>query len=398
MSFVIPAAQPLLLIEGNLSAVEALTPTVRKTALNPVHRQMGAKMVEFNGWDMPVEYPSAGGIIVEHNAVRTGVGIFDVSHMGDIRLAGPGALAAVQHISMNDASRLAIGQAQYSALLYPQGTFVDDVIVHRLSEDEYLLVINAGTREKDFNWVRDNTRGFDCAVENLSDDFTQIAIQGPKGVNLLQKLTDADLSAVKFYWVTRGTVCGLKNILIARTGYTAEDGFEIYIPADETTSAMVWNRVLEAGKEFGVVPCGLGARNTLRLEGKLPLYGHEISDTINVWEAGLDRFCKMEKPEFVGREALEKAKATGVRRMLVGIEMMERGIARDGYRVLDNGGREIGYVTSGSYAPFLKKNIALVYVPMEVANLGTEVKIEIRGQGVKAMIVPTPFYKRPKKQ
>ncbi len=223
----------------------------------------------------------------------------------------PGALAAVQHISMNDASKLAIGQAQYSALLYPQGTFVDDVIVHRLGEEEYLLVINAGTREKDFNWVRDNTRGFDCKVENLSDDFTQIAIQGPKGVNLLQKLTDADLSAVKFYWVTRGTVCGLKNILIARTGYTAEDGFEIYIPADEATSARVWNEVLEAGKEFGVVACGLGSRNTLRLEGKLPLYGHEISDTINVWEAGLDRFCKMDKPEFIGREALEKAKAGG---------------------------------------------------------------------------------------
>jgi aminomethyltransferase len=260
-----------------------------------------------------------------------------------------------------------------------------------------LLVINAGTREKDFSWVRDNTRGFDCAVENLSDDFTQIAIQGPKGVNLLQKLTDADLSSVKFYWVTRGTVCGLKNILIARTGYTAEDGFEIYVPADEATSAMVWNKVLEAGKEFGVVPCGLGARNTLRLEGKLPLYGHEISDTINVWEAGLDRFCKMEKSEFVGRDALEKAKATGVKRMLVGIEMMERGIARDGYRVLDNSGCEMGYVTSGSYAPFLKKNIALVYVPTEVANLGAEVRIDIRGQGVKAMIVPTPFYKRPKK-
>ena len=396
MSFIIPAAQSLLLIEGNLPAVEATTPTVRKTALNPVHRQMGAKMVEFNGWDMPVEYPSAGGIIAEHNAVRNGVGIFDVSHMGDIRLAGPGALAAVQHISMNDASRLSIGQAQYSALLYPQGTFVDDVIVHRLGDDEYLLVINAGTREKDFNWVRDNTRGFDCRVENLSDDFTQIAIQGPKGVNLLQKLTDVDLSAVKFYWVTRGTVCGLKNILIARTGYTAEDGFEIYIPADEATSAIVWNKVLEAGQEFGVVPCGLGSRNTLRLEGKLPLYGHEISDTINVWEAGLDRFCKMEKPEFVGRDALEKAK-TSVKRMLVGVEMVERGIARDGYRVLDSGGREIGYVTRGSYAPFLKKNIALAYVPIEFANLGTELKIEIRGQGVKAMIVPTPFYKRPKK-
>ena len=272
---------------------------------------MGAKMVEFNGWEMPVEYPSAGGIMAEHNAVRTRVGIFDVSHMGDIRLAGPQALAAVQHISMNDASRLAIGQAQYSALLYPEGTFVDDVVVHRLGEDEYLLVINAGTREKDFGWVKDNTRQFNCKVENLSDDFTQIAIQGPKAVNLLQKLTDADLSAVKFYWVTRGTVCGLKNTLIARTGYTGEDGFEIYVPSDEATSARVWNEILEAGKEFGVVPCGLGARNTLRLEAKLPLYGHEISDTINVWEAGLDRFCKMEKPDFIGREALEKAKAQG---------------------------------------------------------------------------------------
>jgi aminomethyltransferase len=385
------------LIEEKVSAAEITTPVIRKTALNAVHRQMGAKMVEFNGWDMPVEYPSAGGIIAEHNAVRSGVGIFDVSHMGDIRLHGPEALAAVQHISMNDASRLAIGQAQYSAMLYPQGTFVDDVIVHRLGEEDYLLVINAGTREKDVNWVRDNTRQFKCKVENLSDDFTQIAIQGPKGVDLLQKLTDANLSAVKFYWVTRGTVCGLKNILIARTGYTSEDGFEIYVPADEATSAMVWNKVLEAGKEFGVVPCGLGARNTLRLEGKLPLYGHEISDTINVWEAGLDRFCKMEKPEFIGREALEKAKATGAKRTLVGLEMVERGIARDGYKVLEDNGHEIGYVTSGSYAPFLKKNIALAYVPPEFGSVGATVKVEIRGQGVKAQVVPTPFYKRPKK-
>src|SRR4051794_26640692 len=360
---------------------------------------MGAKMVEFNGWDMPVEYPAAigGGIIAEHMAVRTRAGIFDVSHMGDIKLAGREALPAVQHISMNDASRLAIGQAQYSALLYPEGTFVDDVIVHRLGEDEYLLVINAGTREKDFNWVRDNTRQFDCAVDNLSDDFTQIAIQGPKAVDLLQKLTDADLSAVKFYWVTRGTVCGLKNTLIGRTGYTAEDGFEIYIPADEATSARVWNEILAAGKEFGVVPCGLGARNTLRLEGKLPLYGHEISDTINVWEAGLDRFCKMEKPEFIGRDALENARASGLKRTLVGLEMVERGIARDGYKVLDDSGREIGYVTSGSPAPFLKKNIALAYVPLEFSTIGSTVRVEIRGQGVKAQIVQTPFYKRLKK-
>jgi aminomethyltransferase len=382
-----------------LSVVETTIPAVRKTALNAVHRQMGAKMVDFNGWDMPVEYPAAigCGIINEHMAVRTGVGIFDVSHMGDIRLAGPQALGAVQHISMNDASRLAVGQAQYSALLYPQGTFVDDVIVHRLGEDEYLLVINAGTREKDFNWVRDNTLQFDCKVENLSDDFTQIAIQGPKAVDVLQKLTDANLSAVKFYWVTRGTVCGLKNILIARTGYTAEDGFEIYVPADEATSARVWNEILSAGKEFGLVPCGLGARNTLRLEGKLPLYGHEISDTINVWEAGLDRFCKMEKPEFVGRAALEKARAGGLTRSLVGMEMIERGIARDGYKVLDGAGREIGYVTSGSPAPFLKKNIALAYVPAEFTAVGGAVKVEIRGQGVGAQVVPTPFYKRPKK-
>ena len=212
-----------------MSAAEVTTPLVRKTALNAVHRQMGAKMVEFSGWDMPVEYPASvgGGIVSEHMAVRNRVGIFDVSHMGDIRLAGREALAAVQHISMNDASRLATGQAQYSALLYPNGTFVDDVIVHRLNEEEYLLVINAGTREKDFDWVRDNTRNFDCKVEHLSDQFTQIAIQGPKAVDLLQKLTDADLSAVKFYWVARGTVCGLKDILMGRTGYTAEDGLEL---------------------------------------------------------------------------------------------------------------------------------------------------------------------------
>jgi aminomethyltransferase len=376
-----------------LSPVET-TPAVRKTALNSVHRKLGAKMVDFNGWDMPVEY---SGIIAEHMAVRSGAGIFDVSHMGDVRLAGPDALAAVQHISMNDASRLAIGQAQYSALLYPPGTFVDDVIVHRLDEEEYLLVINAGTREKDFNWVRDNTRQFNCRVDNLSDDFTQIAIQGPKGVDVLQKLTDADLASVKFYWVTRGAVCGLKNTLIARTGYTGEDGFEIYVPSDEPTSARVWNEVLEAGRELGATPCGLGARNTLRLEAKLPLYGHEISDTINVWEAGLDRFCKMEKPEFIGRQSLGRAKASPITRILVGLEMIERGIARDSYKVLDLAGKEIGYVTSGSYAPFLKKNIALAYVPPEISAVGSELLVEIRGAGVKAKIVPTPFYKKPKK-
>jgi aminomethyltransferase len=347
---------------------------------------------------MPVEYPSSGGLIAEHLAVRTGVGIFDVSHMGDIRVVGPQALEAVQHITMNDAAKLAIGQAQYSALLYPQGTIVDDVIVHKLADNDYFFVINAGTREKDHSWVRENCKGFNCQVEILSDDFTQIAIQGPKGVSTLQKLTDVDLSQVKFYWLTHGTVCGLKKIMIARTGYTAEDGFEIYVPADPATSAMVWNKVMEAGKEFGVVACGLGARNTLRLEGRLALYGHEISDTITPLEAGLDKWLKLEKPEFTGKAALDKQKTEGLKRTLVGIEMVERGIARDGYKVLDMAGKEVGCVTSGSYAPFLKKNIALAYVPPQLAANDTELKVEIRGQGVKAKVAPTPFYKRPKKQ
>jgi aminomethyltransferase len=379
-----------------VSATVEVTPA-RKTALNNVHRQMGAKMVEFSGWDMPVEYPKVGGLVAEHMAVRSGVGVFDVSHMGDIRVHGPQALAAIQFMTMNDASKLATGQCQYSALLYPQGTFVDDVIVHKMGDTDYLLVINAGTREKDFNWVRDQAKGFDCKVENLSDNYTQIAIQGPKGVNTLQKLTDVDLSTVKFYWFTHGTVCGLPNILIARTGYTAEDGFEIYVPTDEATSARVWNAVMDAGKEFGIVPCGLGSRNTLRLEGKLPLYGHEISDTITVWEAGLDRFIKMEKGDFTGRAALEKQKQEGVKRLLVGLENVDRGIPRDGYKVFDLGGKEIGYVTSGSPAPFLKKNIALAYVPVELSAVDTEVAVEIRGQKVKCKVVPTPFYKRPKK-
>jgi glycine cleavage system T protein (aminomethyltransferase) len=380
-----------------LSSSLETTPAIRKTALNAVHRGMGARMVEFNGWEMPVEYPATGGLIAEHLAVRIRAGIFDVSHMGDIRIAGPQAVEATQHITMNDASRLAIGQAQYSALLYPQGTFVDDVIVHRLGEREFLLVINAGTREKDFNWVHENVRGFNCTAENLSDDFTQIAIQGPRAQELLQQLTDADLGGVKFYWFTHGTLCGLKSILIARTGYTAEDGFEIYVPADEATSARVWNEVLKAGREFNALPCGLGARNTLRLEGRLPLYGHEISESINVWEAGLDRFCKMEKGDFVGRSALERARAAGLKRTLAGLEMVERGIARDGYKVLDEGGREVGYVTSGSHAPFLKKNIAVAYVPPSLAEVGTQLRVEIRGQGVGAKVVPTPFYRRPKK-
>jgi aminomethyltransferase len=376
------------------------TTALRKTALNPVHRRMAAKMVDFGGWDMPVEYPATGGLIAEHMAVRTGVGVFDVSHMGDILIesAAPGgALAAVQHISMNDASKLAIGQAHYSALLYREGTFVDDVIVHRLGDETYLLVINAGTREKDFNWVRDNVRDFACIPTDIGDRYSQIAIQGPRGVDVLAKLTNADLAGIKIYWFTHGIVCGLPDTLIARTGYTGEDGFEIYVPSDEGTSEMVWARVLEAGKEFGILPCGLGARNTLRLESKMALYGHEISDTINVFEAALDRYCKMEKGDFIGRESLAKVKAGGLRRILVGLEMVERGIARDGYKIFSEAGKEIGYVTSGSPAPFLKKNIALAYVPPEQSGVGNTVLVEVRAQKLKAQVVSTPFYKRSKK-
>ena len=373
---------------------------LRKTPLNAVHRRLGAKMVNFGGWDMPVEYPSSGGLVAEHKAVRGSVGVFDVSHMGDIRVrtgrSVGGALAAVQHLSMNDASKLAVGQAHYSALLYPQGTFVDDVIVHRLGEDDFLLVINAGTREKDVSWVLENTKDFDCVVEDLSDTYTQLAIQGPRAIDVMRKLTDANLEVVKNYWFTHGTVCGLQDILIARTGYTGEDGFEIYVPSDKATSEEVWTRVMDAGRESGIIPCGLGARNTLRLEAKMALYGHEISDTINVWEAGLDRYCKMDKGDFIGRAALERAKAAGLTRTLVGIEMVDRGIARDEYCCCSEAGEAIGVVTSGSPSPTLGKNIALAYVPPAMSALGTTVYVQIRGQRYKAQVVPTPFYKRPK--
>lgn len=358
-------------------------------------------MVNFGGWDMPVEYPATGGLVAEHKAVRAGVGMFDVSHMGDIRISTGhkhgGALAAVQHLTMNDAAKLAVGQAQYSAMLYPAGTFVDDVIVHRLGEDDFLLVINAGTREKDINWVRENVAGFDCKVEELSDAYTQLAIQGPRAVEVLAKLTDANLSQIKNYWFTHGSVCGLKNILIARTGYTGEDGFEIYVPSDVATSEAVWNKVMDAGSECGIIPCGLGCRNTLRLEAKMALYGHEISESINVWEAGLERYCKMEKGEFVGRVQLQRSKDSGVSRTLVGLEMVDRGIARDEYRCLNEDGDPIGVITSGSPSPTLGKNIALAYVRPSMAAIGTAIYVEIRAQKARAQVVATPFYKRARK-
>jgi aminomethyltransferase len=377
-----------------------VTPELKKTALNSTHRALKAKMVDFGGWDMPVEYPCpGGGLIAEHMAVRTGVGLFDVSHMGEIQFRGPGALAAVQHITMNDASRLKDGQAHYSALLTPQGTFVDDILVHRLGENDYLLVVNAGTKDKDYAWIRKQVGTWPgIHINDYSSYYSQLALQGPRALETLQKLTKVDLASIKNYWFTWGQVAGVHNVLIARTGYSGEDGFEVYIPSDEATTVKVWNELLAAGAEFGIRPCGLGARNTLRLEAGMSLYGHEISEEINVWEGGLDRWLKLDKGEFIGREALSAVQASGgPKRKIIGLEMVDRGIGRDGYPVLDLEGKEIGVVTSGSPAPFLKTNIAMALVPAEVAAGGGDVLVQVRANPVRAKQVPIPFYKRAKK-
>ena len=385
-----------------MSTADAATAApLKKTPLNATHRALKAKMVDFGGWDMPVEYPCpGGGLIAEHLAVRTAVGIFDVSHMGEIQFRGPGALAAIQHITMNDASRLKDGQAHYSALLTPQGAFVDDILVHRLGQNDYLLVVNAGTKDKDYAWIRQQVGTWPSIhISDYSSFYSQLALQGPRALETLQKLTKVDLAAIKNYWFTWGQVAGIHNVLIARTGYSGEDGFEVYIPADEATSEKMWNALLEAGQEFGIRPCGLGARNTLRLEAGMSLYGHEISDEINVFEAGLDRWLKLDKGAFLGRDALLAIQASGgPTRKLIGLEMVDRGIARDGYTVLDLEGKAVGAVTSGSPAPFLKTNIALALVQAATAASAQDVLIQVRpNQQARARQVPLPFYRRVKK-
>jgi aminomethyltransferase len=377
-----------------------VAPALKRTALNATHRALKAKMVDFGGWDMPVEYPGpGGGLIAEHVAVRTGVGLFDVSHMGEIQFRGPGSLAAIQHITMNDVSRLKDGQAHYSALLTPQGAFVDDILVHRLSENDYLLVVNAGTKDKDYAWIRQQVGGWaGIHITDYSSYYSQLALQGPRALETLQKLTKVDLAAIRNYWFTWGQVAGIHNVLIARTGYSGEDGFEVYIPSDEATTVKMWNALMEAGEEFGIRPCGLGARNTLRLEAGMSLYGHEISEDINVLEGGLDRWLKLDKGAFIGRDALLAVQASGgAKRKIVGLEMTERGIARDGYPVLDLEGREIGVITSGSPAPFLKTNIAMALVPAEIAAGDSDLLVQVRANQVRAKRVALPFYKRPKK-
>jgi aminomethyltransferase len=372
----------------------------KKTALNATHRALKAKMVDFGGWDMPVEYPCpGGGLIAEHMAVRTGVGLFDVSHMGEIQFRGPGALAAVQHITMNDASKLQDGQAHYSALLTPSGAFVDDILVHRLGPNDYLLVVNAGTKDKDFAWIyRQVGRWPGIHLSDYSSYYSQLALQGPRSLETLAKLTRVDLAAIRNYHFVWGTVAGIFNTLIARTGYSGEDGFELYISADEPTTAKMWDALLDAGAEFGIRPCGLGARNTLRIEAGMSLYGHEISEDINAFEAGLTRWLKLDKGDFIGRDALLAVQAEGgPKRKIVGLEMVDRGIARDSYPVLSLSGDPIGIITSGSPAPFLKTNIAMALVPTGVAESGSDVLVDVRGNRVRAKQVPLPFYKRPKK-
>jgi aminomethyltransferase len=363
-------------------------PSLLVTPLNSVHRALGAKMVDFGGWDMPVQY---SGIIDEHNAVRNAVGLFDVSHMGELEIRGPEAGKLTDYVTTNNVSKLKIGQAHYSGLLYEHGGFVDDILVHKVADDHFFLCVNASNQDKDFEHIRSMNR-FDAQVENNGEKYAQLAIQGPKARATLQKLTPVDLSAIKYYWFTDGGVSGTPA-RIAHTGYTGEDGFEIYVPPSE--AVRMWNLVMEAGAEFGIKPAGLGARNTLRLEAKMALYGHEIDASISPLEAELDWIVKLEKGEFVGRQALLKQKENGLTRKLVGFEMRGRGIGRDGYEVCLNG-VPAGWVTSGSPSPTLNKNIGLCYLPIAEAQTGKAIQIMIRNQPVDAVTVETPFYKRAK--
>lgn len=343
-------------------------------------------MVDFGGWDMPVQY---SGVLDEHHTVRKAVGLFDVSHMGEIEITGSDAFALTNYISTNNAAKLKVGQAHYSGLLYSHGGFVDDILVHKVADDHYFICVNASNQEKDFAHIVEQNK-FNAKVENAGPRYSQLAIQGPRAIDTLQKLTRTDLAAIKYYHFTDGEVDGV-HARIARTGYTGEDGFEIYIGNDQ--AAAMWDRLLDAGADFGIKPCGLGARNTLRLEAKMALYGHEIDASINPFEADLAWIVKMDKGDFVGRQALEKVLHDGIKRKLVGFEMTGRGIGRDGYEVRQNG-VPAGWVTSGGPAPTLSKNIGMCYLPVADAVPGREIEVMVRNQPVPAVTVPTPFYKR----
>lgn len=360
---------------------------MKKTRLNPNHKKLGAKMIEFFGWEMPVEY---SGIIDEHLAVRHEAGLFDVSHMGEILITGKDALAFVQFLTPNDVSRLAVNQAQYTALTTPQGTFVDDLLIYCLASDRYFLVVNAANAEKDYQWILSHKASYDVEAENASDLYTQMALQGRRAAEILKPLTDVKLDELKSFWASWGKVAG-KEGMISRTGYTGEDGFEIYTLSPEP--GVIWEAILDAGKPLGLLPVGLGARDTLRLEAKLMLYGNDIDETTTVLEADLKWIVKLQKGDFLGREVLLKQSEEGIQKKIVGFELMDRGIARPHYPVFING-KKISEVRSGTFSPFLKKSIGLVYLPLEKTGAGQEFEVGIRDKKVKARVIPTPFYKR----
>jgi len=362
--------------------------TLKKTPLNARHRSLGARMVEYAGWDMPVEY---SGIVDEHLAVRTRAGLFDVSHMGEIEIAGSDALKAVQHITTNDASRLAIGQAHYSALPTPAGTFVDDVLTYRLADDHYMFVVNAANIVKDFTWITSQIAGIgDAVAVNTSSRYALLALQGPVAREVLQPLTGVNLADIKYYWFTTGEIAGVRGT-ISRTGYTGEDGYEVFVPPAQ--AERVWDAILQAGRGAGVVPTGLGARDTLRLEAAMRLYGNDIDETTTVLEADLGWTVGWKKEEFIGADVLRRQKQEGVARKIVGFEVLDRAIARHGYDVyVDN--EKAGVVTSGTQTPHLKKAIGMAYVPAGKTAVGTPIEIDVRGRRVRAQVVPLPFYKR----
>ena len=369
---------------------QASVAPLKKTPLNARHRVSGAKMVSFGGWDMPVEY---SGIAAEHMAVRERAGLFDVSHMGEIEIAGKDALAAVQRVSCNDASKLSVGQAQYSGLLTPLGTFVDDLLVYRLAASHFMLVVNASHIADDYAHIAEHIKpAGEAAVVDASSRYALLAVQGPRALEVLQPLTGVDLSSIKYYWCAHGEVAGVRAT-ISRTGYTGEDGFEMFVPPQ--SADRLWLSILEAGKSVDLIPCGLGARDTLRLEASMRLHGSDIDETTTALEADLGWIVGWNKPDFVGAEVVRRQRAEGVTRRIAGFEMLDRGIARHGYEV-HIGGSKVGTVTSGTRTPYLKKAIGMTYLPVEHAREGAEFDVDIRGRRARARVVSMPFYKRTK--